>query len=282
MQRLGDVAFATHPGHGVWIESVLVDEGGIWYGYYHHESPALACGREDRAIPAIGAARSEDRGTTWTDLGTVLAAPPGGEACGSSNRYVLGGVGDVSAVLDHDRQDVFLVFTQYSRDPSAQGVAIARLAWADRDTPAGKVSIWNDGAWLPPRRAGGDAEGRSGWDYPPGTALQPVTRPWHDGNATVDAFWGPSVHWNTYLERYVMLLNRSRDESFVNEGIYVSFARDVRDPRGWSPPQKIMSGGGWYPQVAGLDRGSGTDKQAGQRARFLVTGRSDHFIEFRR
>ena len=42
-----------------------------------------------------------------------------------------------------------------------------------------------------------------------------------------------------------------------------------------------MDGGGWYPQVAGLEPG-GTDKLAGQRARFFITGRSEAFIEFRR
>jgi hypothetical protein len=43
-----------------------------------------------------------------------------------------------------------------------------------------------------------------------------------------------------------------------------------------------MNGGGWYPQVAGLEPGMGTDKVAGQRARFFVTGRSESFIEFER
>ena len=42
--------------------------------------------------------------------------------------------------------------------------------------------------------------------------------------------WGPSIHWNTYLERYVMLLNRAKDESFNNEGIYVSYARTLMIP----------------------------------------------------
>jgi hypothetical protein len=95
-----------------------------------------------------------------------------------------------------------------------------------------------------------------------------VTQPWHDGNGAVDAFWGPSIHWNTFLERYVMLVNRARNEHDNSEGIYVSFARDVSDPRAWSAPQKLLHGGAWYPQVAGLEARTGTDKQAAQRARF--------------
>jgi hypothetical protein len=277
------VEFVPHPGHGVWIEAVIADEGGTWYGYYHHEVPAEACGRLDRSVPRIGAASSADRGRTWTDLGTILDAPPGGVVCASANRYVIGGVGDLSAMLDADSRDLFLFFSQYSRDPSAQGVAIARLAWADRDAPAGQVSVLQDGAWIPPRRVDDPAaEGPAVWEYPSGTPLVAVTQPWHDGNGTVNAFWGPSVHWNTYLERYVMLLNRARNENYDNDGIYVSYSRSLGNPEAWSAPQRLMKGGGWYPQVAGLDGTTGTDKIAGQRARFFLTGRSEQLIEFQR
>jgi hypothetical protein len=283
LQRVGAVSVVPHPGHGIWIDSVLVDEIGVWYAYYHHEVLADMCGSTTRAIPKIAAAKSADRGLTWEDLGPILEAPPDTFACASLNRYVVGGVGDVSAVLDHERQDVFLFFSEYSKHPAEQGVAVARLAWADRETPMGRVTIWQNGVWLSPRRvADGDAESNPRWEYPAGTPLVPVSRPWHDGNASADAFWGPSVHWNTYLGRYVMLLNRARDEGFGNEGIYVSYAGRLDEPPAWSAPRKIMNGGGWYPQVAGLEPGSGTDKLAAQRARFFVTGRSEHYIEFHR
>ena len=55
----------------------------------------------------------------------------------------------MTAALDREGQDLYLYFSQYERDPGLQGVAVARLAWADRDAPVGKVTIWNDGAWLP-------------------------------------------------------------------------------------------------------------------------------------
>lgn len=281
--EVGAVEFVPHPGHGVWIEAVIADEGGTWYGYYHHEFPAEACGRLDRSIPRIGAASSVDRGRTWVDLGTILAAPSGGHACASANRYVIGGVGDLSAMLDADSRDLFLFFSQYSRDPSAQGVAIARLAWADRDAPVGRVSVLQDGAWIPPHRVDDPAaEGPAVWEYPAGTPMVAATQPWHDGDTVVNAFWGPSVHWNTYLERYVMLLNRARNENYDNDGIYVSYSRSLGNPGAWSAPQRLMKGGGWYPQVAGLDPTTGTDKVAGQRARFFLTGRSEQLIEFRR
>jgi hypothetical protein len=265
----GPVGFSKHPGHGVWIESVVPDDTGTWYAYYHHERSADACGRSDRQLPRIGALRSPDRGVSWHDLGIILDAPAGSDACGSANRFVLGGVGDVTAALDADKQDVYLYFSQYSRDPSTQGVAVARLAWAHRDEPVGKMFIWRDGAWLPGSEVAG-------------TPLVRASQPFHDRSTTSDVFWGPSIHWNTYLDRYVMLLNRAKDDEFNQDGIYVSYSPTLADPSQWTVPVKIMHGGTWYPQVVGTEVGTGTDRHAGKRARFFLTGRSDRVIDFER
>jgi hypothetical protein len=276
------VTIEPHPGHGVWMESIVTDDAGTWYGFYHHERPAEECGRVDRELPRIGAARSSDRGQTWQDLGIVLDAPSGTARCASTNRFVLGGVGDVSAMLDAKKEFLYLYFSQYFGGAETQGVAVARMVWADRDEPAGKAAVSNDGAWLPAAAAATSGEdGRvTAWSYPAGTPLERPSRPFHDGNSAADVFWGPSVHWNTYLEQYVMLLNRARDENFGTEGIYVSYAPSLADPRSWSRPVRLMSGGEWYPQVVGLEPGSGTDRLAGKRARFFLTGRSERFIEF--
>ena len=277
----GGVTFTTHPGHGVWFEAIVADDHDQWYGFYHHERPADECGRPDRQLPRIGAARSVDFGRTWDDLGIVLDAPPDSTACDSTNRFVLGGVGDVTAALDHDQQFLYLYFSQYGRNAATQGVAVARLAWADRDTPAGRVEIWNDDVWLPVQNVAAEDESPR-FEYPVGTSLQPPSRPFHDGQESADVFWGPAIHWNTHLEQYVMLLNRAKDEHYGQDGIYVSFAPTLDAPQAWSAPLKVLNGGGWYPQVAGLDAGLGTDKLAGARARLFLTGSSSHFIEFER
>jgi hypothetical protein len=39
------VRFDPHPGHGVWMESVIPAEDGTWYGFYHQEHPAEECHR---------------------------------------------------------------------------------------------------------------------------------------------------------------------------------------------------------------------------------------------
>mgnify|MGYP003449574888 CR=1 FL=1 len=72
---------------------------------------------------------------------------------------------------------------------------------------------------------------------------------------------------------------RTRSNS-GRDGIYVSFAPTLDAPRAWSAPVKILTGGGWYPQVAGLEDGTGTDKLAGERARLFLTGSSSHYLEF--
>jgi hypothetical protein len=281
LQPAGEPVITPHPGDGIWLESVIPDEiDRTWYAYYHHEAPAFVCGRPE-SIPQIGAATSTDRGATWKNLGIILQAPRGSEACGSTNTFVLGGVGDASVMLDHRSRDLYIYFSSYSRDPRTQGVTVARLPWADRDDPQGRVTIWRDGVWLPlTRRPGAAGEPNGGWDYPAGTPILRPTVPWHDGIPEADAFWGPSIHWNTSLQRYVMLLNRTKDEAFNNEGIYVSFGTWLEDPLGWSTPQKILKGGGWYPQIAGTEVGTGTDKEMGRIGRLFLTGRSMHYIEF--
>ena len=51
------ITISPHPGYGVWMEAIVADEGGTWYGFYHNEWPASRCGRDDSAVPRIGAAR---------------------------------------------------------------------------------------------------------------------------------------------------------------------------------------------------------------------------------
>ena len=281
---LGDVTITPHPGHGVWMEAVVADDEGTWYGYYHNENPAIVCGRADRTVARIGAARSDDRGLTWRDLGIVIEAPVASVACGSPNRYVIGGVGDLSVMLDPEKAYLYFFFSQYHQDRAAQGVAVARMAWANRDRPVRRVWVWNNGAWLPPSvrlTATTDVNGvsRRAWiEYPAGTPLVATTQAWHDADGKVNAFWGPAVHWNAGIGRYVMLLNRARDENYAQEGIYVSFAPSLDDPSLWSTPVRLMSGGTWYPQVIGLEDGSGSDKLAGTTARFFLGGRSEWIL----
>jgi len=274
------VSVEPWPGGGVWMESVVADVDGTWYGYYHNEIPAdPVCPGSKKVIPRIGAARSHDGGRTWEQLGIILEAPASAFACDTNNEFFVNGAGDFSALLDPDSRDLYFFFSQYERSTTQQGVAVARMAWADRDAPLGKVMVWRSRFWLPAAReirAGDEAV----WAYGAGVPIFATTDGWHDEGLGTDAFWGPSVHWNTYLQMYVMLLSRASDTRYDQEGIYVSFSPKLNDPRLWSTPVKILDGGGWYPQVMGLEGGLGSDTIAGASARFFMAGTSQHLIQF--
>jgi hypothetical protein len=277
------VGWINPPQQGVWMEAVVADEAGTWYGYYHNERGGIECGASGKVLPRIGAARTLDRGVTWEDLGPILEAPPDTFVCDTTNRYFHGGVGDLSVMLDPDRQYLYIFYSEYLNDLSGQGVAMARMAWADRDAPAGRVDLWSQQTWLPPTEAApaGDEPPLTSWIYPAGTPLFATTRSWHDAEGVSDAFWGPSVHWNSYLNQYVMLLNRTSDVHFAPVGIYVSYNEALDQPGQWSTPRLILPGGSWYPQVVGLEPGD-TDKTAGQVARLFVHGTSSYYLEFQR
>lgn len=274
------IALEPWPGGGVWMESVVRDVDGTWYGYYHNEIPADVCGPTGKMIPRIGAARSRDRGVTWEQLGIILEAPPRSYMCRTGNAYFVGGVGDFTVQLDASSRDLYFFYSLYLRTPMSQGVGVARLAWADRDAPAGKIMIWRNGAWLPSTAVGGDEEER--WIYPAASPIFPAAESWHDADTVVDAFWGPSVHWNTHVQHYVMLLSRAKNVDYAQEGVYISYAPSLDDPRRWSAPTKILNGGKWYPQVLGVEDGSGTDKTAGEWARFFMLGESRQLLHFLR
>ncbi len=257
-------------GKGVWFEAAWADDDGTVLAWYHHEPGGLYPDSRLTA-PMIGAAVSFDGGYTMHDLGIVLASGDDNDP-GAQNGFFTGGHGDFSVVLDRDRQHFYFFFTNYGGDPGNQGVAMARLAFADRFEPVGKVHKFHNGQWNEP-----GVGGRI-------TALFPAARAWNHPDP--DSFWGPAVHWNTHLNSFVMLLNRAEGEpGWAQEGIYVSFATDLNRPESWLRPRQIMERAevpgyrSFYPQVLGMDPG-GTDTLAGKTARFFINGTSSWEIDF--
>ncbi|BCS34254.1 hypothetical protein TBR22_A34830 [Luteitalea sp. TBR-22] len=281
-QRIGEIVVGeaaqwdVWPDGGAWMEAVVKADDGTWYGYYHNEV-ATACPADGRVQPRIGAARSTDQGRSWTNLGIVLESPAAD--CGSTNQYFTGGVGDFSVLLSPDRADVYLLYSQYTPGLEGQGVALARLPWADRDAPTGRPSIWDGHVWRPVESTWTDEGDFAGYAYPTGISIFEATDSLHDGDSA-DVFWGPSVHWNAHLGQYVMLLNRARTPGFGQEGIYVAFSPTLAEPEKWTAPARILAGGEWYPQVVGLEPGVGTDKEAGEVVRFFMAGVSEYVLTF--
>lgn len=253
---------------GRWIEATHKDKDGTLYMWYHNEPPVVP----SKTAPRIGCMVSNDNGLAWRDLGIILEAPRDSNNLESVNFYFVGGNGDFSVVPSTDGKYLYIFISTYQKDIGEQGVSVARIAYEDRNNPIGKVFKWYQGEWNEPG-IGGHV-----------TPIVPVSVDWH--RAEVDAFWGPSVHYNTYLESWVMLLNRAKDKDWGQEGIYVCFNRDIANPKGWSKPVKILDAGDlhrskWYPQVVGLDTAKHeTDKTAGRKARLFVAGKSKWEIAF--
>lgn len=253
-----------------WLESLWSESDATVWGWYHAEPIGLVEGSSLTA-PKIGAVVSYDGGRTFSDLGNVLES---GDALDPSaeNGYFAGGHGDFSVILNRERTHFYFFFDNYGGPVERQGVAIARMAIGDRAMPRGNVWKYADGRW---RETG--VAGRV-------TPIFPVRKGWQFKDP--DAFWGPSVHWNTFLNCYVMLLNRAKGEpGWSQEGVYVSFCTDLDRPETWSEPARILDKSqfpDWYffyPQVMGLDIG-GSDTLAGRTARLFVGGVSKWELEF--
>lgn len=247
-----------------WIEATWRDTDGIVYGWYHHE-PSGVCGSLHLTAPQIGALVSYDGGRSFYDLGIILSNgnPPD---CSAQNGYFAGGNGDFTVMLGRNKRYLYFLFSNYAGPKEEQGVAIARLPVERRGNPYGAVEKFYRGQWLEPG-IGGHV-----------TAIYRAKVSW--SNPNTDAFWGPSVHWNSYLNTFVMLLNRSCcGPGWPQEGVYISYNPSLANPLGWSKPVRILEGGAWYPQVVGIDRGE-SDKLAGKKARLYTGGVSDWEIEF--
>ncbi len=249
----------------MWIEAAWQDDDGTIYAWYHHEQSGV-CPGDELVLPHIGALISYDGGRTFQDLGLVLTGgdPPD---CSAKNGFFAGGHGDFSVILDRERKYFYFLFGNYGGNADSQGIGIARMAFEDRRNPVGAVWKFFNGSW--------DEPGLGGRLTP----IFPVAKAWQRADA--NAFWGPSVHWNTHLETYVVLLNHACCEpGWPAAGIYVSFNPDISDPWGWTTPKKIMNDpGGYYPQVVGLLPGE-TDTLAGRVARFYLHGFSGWEIVF--
>ena len=250
----------------VWFESAWVDTNGIIFAWYHQEHHDVCPGTQ-LAVPQIGAAISYDGGNSFQDLGAIISSGVPMD-CHSQNFYFAGGEGDFSVILDRNQEFFYFLFTNYAGPTPHQGIAIARMPFASRYNPMGAVMKYYLGGWTEP--------GVSGHVTP----IFPAKVNWARSNS--DSFWGPSVHWNTYLNSFVMLLNHSCcAANFPQEGIYVSFSSDLSNPASWAPPVKILDAPGWYPQILGRSS-DGTDSLAGRNPRLYVYGKSQWEIVFDR
>src|ERR1019366_6887158 len=125
--------------------------------------------------------------------------------CNSASPWDAGGTGDLTFLPDRDNKYFYIYGTSYDPGFEEQGVFVARLPFADRDHPSGKAQKWYRGGWSEP--------GLWGHVTPVFPAMKDYTR------ADGEMFWGPSIHWNTYLQEYVLVLNHAVDTRLKGGGI---------------------------------------------------------------
>ncbi len=249
------------PRVGKWIEAIWQEPAGPLHGWFHGEAPA--CGAAKLFMPYIGRVLSKDGGLTWHFRGDLLRLPPALADSSWRNGFFGGGYGDLSALPDRAGRSLYVFFSSYHPDESAQGVAVLRLPVTDLAAPP---ALWTAKGWST------DSSLRP-------KPIWPTRRGWR--HADPDSFWGPAVHYNRALDAFVMLLNRTAGGAgdLVQEGIYASMNRDLADAEGWSPPLQIVRGGAWYPQAVGLEEGCG-DTEVESVGRFFMAGFSAWEIEF--
>lgn len=256
----------------VWIEAAWQDpqDPNLILAWYHYE-PGRVCPNSELSFPRIGALISQDGGLTFADLGLVLES---GEApnCSAGNGFFAGGHGDFSVIHDAVSGYFYFLFGNYGGPVESQGVAVARMAFEDRYEPAGRVFKFHSGTW--------DQPGLGGLVTP----IFPVRTGWETDKA--DAYWGPSIHFNTAINSWVVLLNHTCcGTRWPQEGIYVSFSKDLSDPASWSAPKRILDTStidqspAFYPQVLGVQHGE-TDTLASRVARLYVQGVSKWELVF--
>jgi hypothetical protein len=272
-------SYTDNIGSGRWLEAVVRDDDtGSLYGWYHNEIPT-ACPQGERLWPQIGAAVSEDDGATWEDLGLILTPRDGTVSCDTDHPVTDGGIGDFSVILDHNTDEsnhyVYFIFSSYGGSLEEQGISFARMLWADRDQPLDPVSgdsaalKWDGSAWEAPGIAG------------PSIAI------FHDDlqvswtSANNNGYWGPSVHWNSDLNKFIVVMSRSIGGNYTTGGIYMTYTTSLDNPASWTMPKLIISQNqGWYPQVIGDPSIKGTDKLSGSQARYFDQGKSNLLIVF--
>lgn len=254
---------------GKWLEATYRDSDGTLYGWYHNEPDGVCSNDPHLSAPRIGAMVSYDEGLTWQDMGIILEAPADSLDCNTKNYYFAGGTGDFSVILDNEKKYFYFLIGTYNRQVEEQGVSIARMSYEDRNDPTGKVWKWRDGQWGEPGLGGRV------------TPVFGVAKDWRREDP--DAFWGPSIHYNTYLNMFVIVMNHAVNKYWLQEGVYISYNFDLADPQGWSEPERLpldpqaMA----YPQIIGVEKG-GTDKLAGRSARLFLLGQSKWEITFYR
>jgi hypothetical protein len=209
---------------GSWLMSVFRKERDTLIGFYHAEDHWVrATNPEGIAWKSIARTTSNNNGFNWSEGTQIITSSKT-----KPQALTWGGVGDNCVIWDHKNNRWLCYYQEHW------------LMMAVSYDPEGKPGTWfkyYNGDFNQPG-LGGENTAIPGLKSIPG------------GN--------PSVHYNSYLERFVMVWH-----SWVSLSIYISTSTDGIT---WEEPKLLESKSGsrraWYPTIIGR-----SDTDAGKIAR---------------
>ena len=225
--------FDTYDNGGSWLMSVFREQNDDFIGFFHAEDHWYPHTSNDIAWKSIGVTYSNDKGITWeTGIQIITSATPKPEA------PTWGGTGDCCVVWDHINNRWLCYYQEQT------------ISMAISTDPKGAPGTWKKYYF-----GGFTEDGLGGRQSPlPGLSSAP------GGN--------PSVHWNTYLMKWVMVWH-----GWSPTNIYISVSSDGIN---WDTPQSIIvsdiGGRAWYPTIIGT-----TDVETGQVAKIYYADIADDF-----
>jgi hypothetical protein len=199
-------------------------DGPELVGFYHTEDHYWGgqSNPENIAYKSIHVAYSDDNGTSWTKGGEILRT-----STGKPERMSWSGSGDFSVAYNPDDESYYLYYSENNM------VHLARSS-----DPLGAPGTWFKYTWIDPftqAGLGGSADPVWGINEVPGA--------------------NPAVHWNEYLEKWVMVWH-----GWDPPSISIATSDDLIL---WSQPEVLVASEfdtrNWYPNLIGT-----TDQLGGQ------------------
>lgn len=204
--------------NGSWFIGVYpLNNSGKYVGFYHAES------HRDGGIAhkSIGVTYSDDYGKTWHDSAPIIV---GSQTKSESTGW--SGLGDGCVIYDKNNKR-WLCYYQGKVSGAQNSICLAMSD--DPEAKSGTWKKWNGGsfsveAYNPETKKGGANHALSNLRLRPGA--------------------NPSVMWNTYLNKWVMVYH-----GWDPKKVYIAFSKDGIN---WGNPSSVIGGADnpiWYPNL---------------------------------
>ena len=207
---------------GSWFIGIFpLEKAGSYVGFFHAESHWDASGT---AHKSIGVAYSDDYGATWRDPQPIITDKDPKPATPAWT-----GLGDGCVVWDSKNSR----YICYYQGKVAGGANT--LCMAASSDPAGAPGTW--------KKWDGDGFTIEACDLKTGLGGENIAIE----NLTSMSGANPSVMWNTYLEKWVMVY------ATWGKRVVITYSDDALH---WSKPVKILGSiksPAWYPNLIGAD-----------------------------